>query len=575
MITHERAKQLASDFQTKYVSSRELAFMVAEKPEDVYGDEAAKQGIENAKGAYHPKSQLVVLFSGNAKSESEFTETIKHEVFGHHALNTLTEEQKRETLNSIKNSREESSLKEAWKTVDRVYPKLTEDKKAEEVFASIAQKTQDNPMIVPPELRGALSLSTAPITATHLKVVSKMLSKEMETGARSQQIFPANDDAQFSKTKGRKYPPKAPKKPLHELVAEKLIKQIEEGTAPWQKPWSQDNSLPFNASTGSRYKGGNSLWLSMQDKADPRWMTYKQAQDNDAQVRKGEKGVQIEYWKFHEEKAKRDENGKLVKDKEGETVMLRTELSQPKVFTATVFNAEQIDGLPELEKREITWNPSERAEKIIENSAVPVHHKAGDRAYYRPSTHEITMPHKEQFPTQEAYYGTLLHELGHSTGNKNILDRDLSGSFGSASYAIEEIRVELASHAISQEIGIPPETSRNAAYIESWVKALKEDPRVIFRAAKDAEKITEYVLNLEREKAKNIHQETQAEQPSSSSEKTAIALAEKLSQKMSNPQDKEKFIQSIQNKLNEQPNLRTDIKINKPIKTSEIEQAER
>jgi antirestriction protein ArdC len=575
MISNDRAKELAADFQTKYITARELTFMVANKPEEVYGDAASEQGIGLAKGAYHPNSQLVVLFSDNAKDEAQFTETMKHEVFGHHALNTLSETQKRSLIYSIKSSRDEPSLQDTWAKIDKSYTELSEDQKAEEVFAFTAQKTQENPMIVPPELRGALSLASTPITATHLKVVSKMLSKEIEAGTRSQQIYPEDDNAQFAKPKARKYPSKEPKKPLHEQVAEKLIKQIEEGTAPWQKPWEAGNHLPFNASTGSRYKGGNSLWLSMQDRSDPRWLTYKQAQDTNAQVKKGEKGVQIEFWKFQDEKAKRDDSGNLVKDSEGKTIMQSYKLSQPKVFTATVFNAEQIEGLPELEKREITWNPSERAEKIIENSGVPINHKPGNKAFYRPSSHEITMPFKEQFPTQEAYYGTLLHELGHSTGNKDLLNRDLSGSFGSSSYAIEEIRVELASHTISQEIGIPPETSRNAAYIASWVKALKDDPREIFRAAKDAEKITEYVLNLEREKAKSIDQSSQPEEAALPGEKTAIALAEKLSQKINNPADQAKFIKSIQEKLSQQPQTQTDIKINESINSSETEQDER
>jgi putative DNA primase/helicase len=569
MIEHKRGVELAANFQKKYASTQELTFKVVQKPEDVYGQQAIEQGIENAEGAYHPQKKLVVMFTDNAKDEARFTETIKHEVFGHYALNTLEKSQKESFIKSIQQSRNEPSLQDTWQKVDKAYPNLSETLKAEEVYAFTAQKTQENPMIVPPELRGAMSLAATPLTATHLKVIAKKLSKELEDGSRSQQIFPENDQTQFAKAPRKKYPPKAPQKPLHEQVAEKLIKQIEEGTAPWQKPWENGNFAPYNASTGARYKGGNSLWLSMQERSDPRWLTYKQAQDMNAQVRKGEKGTTIEYWKFHDEKAKRDDNGNIVKDSKGNTVMLRYELDRPKVFTASVFNAEQIDGLPELEKREITWNPNERAEKIMQNSGVPVNYKPGNKAYYTPSKHEITMPFKDQFTNDSSFYGVYLHELSHSTGNINVLNRDLSGSFGSALYAKEELRAEISSSIVSQEIGIPPDTGRNAAYVEHWVKILKDDPKEIFRAAKDAEKISEYILNLEREKAKDIN--TQSINEENPSNTAALALAEKLSAKINNPQDQQRFIESIQQRINQQPDLNTDIKINEKAQQSEAE----
>jgi len=211
MIPLEQAKVLTASFQNKYSSTKELDFLVVKKPEDVYNNAQVKeQGISQAKGAYHPSKQLIVLFSDNAKNTSDFMETIKHEVFGHHALNTLTSVQKPKLLESIEKSQNEKSLKKVWDDVDKTYPNLSKSEKAEEVFAFIAQKTKDSPMIVPLELRGSFSFSGQPITKTYLSVLAKVFSKEMEAGIRLQKIFPETDQSQYSNSK--KTPLKAAEK---------------------------------------------------------------------------------------------------------------------------------------------------------------------------------------------------------------------------------------------------------------------------------------------------------------------------------------------------------------------------
>lgn len=291
------------------------------------------------------------------------------------------------------------------------------------------------------------------------------------------------------------------KKPFHEVVAEKLIEQLKNGTAPWLKPWSPGpagSGLPMNPTTGKRYKGINGINLMMQGRSDQRWMTYKQAAAVDAQVRKGEKGTPVQYWKFSEERNKKDENGKPVMDAKGEPVKERFELERPKVFLATVFNAEQIDGLPPLEHKEQAWNAVERAEQILQASGANILHVPGDRAFYRPSTDTITMPEKGQFESADRYYATGLHELGHWTGHPSRLDRDLSHPFGSEGYAKEELRAEIASMILGDEIGIGHDPEQHVAYVASWIKALENDPLEIFRAAADAEKIQAFVLELEQ-----------------------------------------------------------------------------
>ena len=291
------------------------------------------------------------------------------------------------------------------------------------------------------------------------------------------------------------------KKPFHETVAEKLIEQLKAGTAPWQKPWvpGQPNAfLPVNATTGKRYKGINAIHLMAQDHLDPRWMTYKQAAGIDAQVRKGEKGTTVQHWKFSEEHDKVDDHGRPVLDAQGKPVKETIVLERPRVFFATVFNAEQIDGLPPIERKPPTWDAVERAEHILGASGATIRHGEANRAFYRLSTDSIHLPDRGQFPTADRYYATALHELGHWTGHASRLDRDLSHPFGSEGYAKEELRAEIASMILGDELGIGHDPEQHAAYVASWIKALEEDPLEIFRAAAAAEKIHDYVLAFEQ-----------------------------------------------------------------------------
>ncbi|MBV8634293.1 MAG: DUF1738 domain-containing protein, partial [Burkholderiaceae bacterium] len=292
------------------------------------------------------------------------------------------------------------------------------------------------------------------------------------------------------------------KKSFAENVAEKLIEQLREGTAPWQKPWEPGESgsvLPINPTTGKRYKGINALQLMSEGHSDPRWMTYKQATALDAQVRHGEKGTPIQYWKFTEDQVKTDSTGKPIRDASGDPVKESVPLERPRVFFATVFNAEQIDGLQPIARKEQTWNPVERAEQILKNSGAAVQHGEHDRAFYRQSTDSIHLPDKGQFATAENYYATALHELGHWTGHESRLGRDLAHPFGSEGYAKEELRAEIASMILGDAIGIGHDTRQHAAYVNSWIKVLQNDALEIFRAAADAEKIQDFVLGLEQQ----------------------------------------------------------------------------
>ena len=187
------------------------------------------------------------------------------------------------------------------------------------------------------------------------------------------------------------------KKPFHERVAEKIIDQLKAGTAPWQRPWNpaeagaQGSVIPVNPTTGKRYRGVNVVNLMAEGHADNRWLTYKQAAAAGAQVRKGEKGSLVQYWKFDEEQALKDAQGKPVKDAEGETVKVRVQLERPRPFYAVVFNAEQIDGLPaRTSPAPPEWNPIERADALLKASGARITETPGNRAYYSPRTGGIS-----------------------------------------------------------------------------------------------------------------------------------------------------------------------------------------
>jgi len=292
----------------------------------------------------------------------------------------------------------------------------------------------------------------------------------------------------------------ADKKPFHERVAEQLIEQLKQGTAPWQKPWVAGATfLPFNPITQKRYKGINTIHLMMQGHSDPRWVTYKQAEAEGWQVRKKERATSVQYWKLSELQDKTDTNGKPILDGEGKPIRVEVTLERPRVFFAAVFNASQIEGIPEIAPAIAhTWNPVDRAETILKHSGANICHGESS-AFYRPSTDTIHLPDKDRFKSSDGYYATALHELGHWTGHETRLNRDLKHPYGSEGYAKEELRAEVFSLILGQELQIGHDPTQHAAYVQHWIKIIQGDVFEIFRAASDAEKMQHYVLQLEHQ----------------------------------------------------------------------------
>ncbi len=354
---------------------------------------------------------------------------------------------------------------------------------------------------------------------------------------------------------------KGSRKDFHEKVAEHLIAQLKQGVAPWQRPWQPGDpvlALPHNATSGNRYKGINALQLMSQPYTDTRWMTYKQATALGAQVNKGEKGTLIEYWKFNDERIKKDDAGNPVLNSDGKPIKEQVRLERPRVFYASVFNAEQIDGLPKLEIKAPDWSPQDKAEEILRASNAVIHHGENNRAFYRPATDSIHLPHKNQFETPDRYYATALHELGHWSGNESRLNRDLSHPFGSEGYAKEELRAEIASMMLGSELGIGHDPGQHAAYVGSWIKVLEEDHNEIFRAAADAEKIKDYVLAFSQQQD-IVAREAITMDPTSQQLARSIAM-----NKDQAPQNRSR---EMENKPSDQPKQAEALQQKKPSKS--------
>lgn len=250
------------------------------------------------------------------------------------------------------------------------------------------------------------------------------------------------------------------------------------------------NHLPYNPTTGRAYRGGNRvmLWIvsMVHGYEDTRWLTYKQAQALGAQVRKGEKSIQLRKTVYpdHQEAAN--------------AVVAQPWMEKPRSFPFNVFNATQVDGLPPPPVRPQT-SPIERVERceaLLTASGAVIEYGAA-QPHYAPRADKIGLPFPERFVSSEAFYAVALHELAHWTGAEKRLNRDLSGAFGSESYAREEMIAETASHIMGVELGIGHDPSQHAAYIHHWMKIAKADPNYLYTAASSAEKVCDFV-GLER-----------------------------------------------------------------------------
>ena len=293
-------------------------------------------------------------------------------------------------------------------------------------------------------------------------------------------------------------------------VADRLIAQIERGTAPWTQAWEPGASkLPCNVKTGQPYRGMNSVDLAsaadQRGYADRRWGTFKQVRDLDGSVRRGEKGVAILYWRFEIQRKLVDDAGRPLTDAEGRQKVQVEPLRSPQVFRYTVFNAEQCDGLPAPAPAKPPWDGIAAADRVLAGSGARIEHTADSRACFDMQGDRIVLPYREQFASAPNYYQTALHELGHWTGHPRRLNRAtlIEGTrdgYGSKPYAREELRAEISSMITGDRLELGHDPGRHAAYVGAWIQALRDDPREIYRASRDAQGISDYVLAPDRER---------------------------------------------------------------------------
>jgi antirestriction protein ArdC len=274
------------------------------------------------------------------------------------------------------------------------------------------------------------------------------------------------------------------KRNIRQDVTDKIIAALEAGTTPWVKPWKVANGggLPQKQDTGQAYRGVNIILLMLAGMAyaSNEWYTFKQAKARGGMVRKGEKGTMVVFWKV----LKKTE----VDEFTGEDV----ERTIPILRQFTVFNKDQIDGLPEVEVEEVPdFERHEAAEATIKATEAKI--KFGTAAaYYQPITDSIGMPFRDWFNNPETFYSTTFHELVHWTGSKDRLDRNHKGSFGSEDYAFEELVAEIGSAFLCAEHRIDGQL-QHPNYIASWIKGLKDDNNAIFSAAKLAQNAADLI----------------------------------------------------------------------------------
>lgn len=266
-----------------------------------------------------------------------------------------------------------------------------------------------------------------------------------------------------------------------------IIEAIEAGTPPWRQPWTGGNigaAFPLR-SNGEPYRGINILllWAAAQKRgyASAHWFTYRQAKEMGAQVRKGEKSsTVVKYGTVERE------------DQTGQEQVI------PYTKAYRVFNADQIDGLPEQfyikpePARDLGTQPVPELDAFFAGMGVPIRTTDEPRAYYCIADDYIHMPPIGTFHSASDFYGTLAHEAAHSSGHKTRLDR-FQKFQTKQQYAFEELIAEIAAAMLGVEFGFKPDFAQTAAYVEGWTKALKEDNRAIFKAAAEAQKAVDYI----------------------------------------------------------------------------------
>lgn len=302
----------------------------------------------------------------------------------------------------------------------------------------------------------------------------------------------------------------------YQEVTARIITALEAGTPPWRRDWDTSvasalsgSAQPCNAASQRPYRGINRLLLSMDprvmESGDPRFLTYDQAKAMKCHVRPGERATLVYFYKMLEIE---NEDSSSGTEKTGRIPLI-------KVYP--VFHASQTAGIapwtpPSI--KDAPWRTPEAIEVIAKNFGVTIEHQ-GAQAYYAPIRDKVVLPPQAAFRTAEGYSATLVHELSHATAHSTRLMRwdALQNRFGSETYAMEELRAELASSFVCGSLDVNSKygLDNHVSYIASWLEVLRRDPREIFRAAAEAQRIADWVLERHPEYARAAEAERRAD----------------------------------------------------------------
>ncbi|MDJ0953373.1 MAG: ArdC-like ssDNA-binding domain-containing protein [Acidimicrobiia bacterium] len=282
---------------------------------------------------------------------------------------------------------------------------------------------------------------------------------------------------------------------VYEIITGKILEELDKGVIPWRKPWKAASGSHTNIVSGKPYNGVNIILLGIAafrgGFSSNYWMTFKQAKQKGGSVRKGETGTQVIFWKVVDKKVEDEDTGEIEIKK---NFILRY---------YTVFNLDQVDGVkaPVTNEEVNDHSPIEAAEAIVDGMPnKPEINFGGSRACYVPMLDVINNPELNAFGLPEEFYSTLFHELVHSTGHKDRLDRFENNTqlaaFGSEDYSKEELVAEIGAAFLCGHAGIENQTLDNSvAYINGWREKLTNDPKLIIHAAAKAQKAADFILN--------------------------------------------------------------------------------
>lgn len=277
---------------------------------------------------------------------------------------------------------------------------------------------------------------------------------------------------------------------VYQIITDRIIEQLKNGRIPWRKPWISINNRAVSHSTGKPYSILNQMLLNKPGE----YLTFNQVKQAGGHVRKGEKSSFVVFWRIYQKE-------EVVDGKSCTTTI-------PLLKYINVFHIDQCEGVkPRLKQPEFRddFNPVAEAERIAAEysgrTGVKIINAEQNEVYYSHSNDEIHLPLKEQFKADAEYYSTLFHEMAHSTGAKNRLDRFPQGhvKFGDTNYSKEELVAEIAAAAMMNTLGIETDetTTNTDAYLLGWLNALQNDPKMIVSAASKAEKAVNFILNKE------------------------------------------------------------------------------